>query len=497
VKLLRAKRKWELLPGPQTEAAQSPAFEILYGGEAGGGKTELIAWLAKNEHHRALVLRRSFPELERTLIPRMLEKYPDPRLYNLANHVWRFPEGKRIELGYLDSDKDVFNYQGAEIDGFFPDELTQFPRDWYLYLFSRIRTTRAGQRMRALATTNPGGEHEAWVKERWGPWLDDSHQRPAKSGEIRWYRRVESSADYAEEEVAADHDSVGCGCDNDRHSHAWSRTFIRAGIKDNPFVGRDYVRNLDMLPEPYRSQLKRGDWNIGNKDSEWQVIPTEWIRLAQQRWKERPRPDVPMSQLGIDVARGGKDFTVKVPRYETWFAEPIKHPGTETPDGMVIAAQVAALGEFGHVIPDGTPVAIDIIGVGASPADILTQNGFNVVPIDARLGSDKKTKGGLRFGNKRAELWWSLREALDPATGSGYALPPGPEVLGDLAAPRWKPTPLGVRVEEKDEIKKRIGRSPDVGDTIVYANAMPSSASGFGVVGAYAEILAQMKAQQE
>jgi hypothetical protein len=138
----------------------------------------------------------------------MLEKYGQHRFYNSTQHVWRLPDGQRIELGYLDNDKDVFKYQGAEIDGFFPDELTQFPRDWYLYLFSRIRSTRPGQRKRVVATSNPGGENEAWVKQRWAPWLDEKHP---SAGEVRrdpLVSRVESSADYAEEEVPADH-SVG------------------------------------------------------------------------------------------------------------------------------------------------------------------------------------------------------------------------------------------------------------------------------------------------
>jgi len=178
-----------------------------------------------------------------------------------------------------------------------------------------------------------------------------------------------------------------------------------------------------------------------------------------------------MSQLGIDVARGGKDFTVKAPRYETWFPEPIKHPGADTPDGQVIADQVVALETLGHPITKDVPIGIDIIGVGASPADILRSRGYNVVSLDARTASSASTKGKLRFANKRAEWWWGMREDLDPNTGQDYALPPGPEVLGDLSAPRWKPTASGVRIEEKEEIIKRIGHSPDVGEAIVYARA--------------------------
>lgn len=457
----------------------------------------------------------------------MLEKYPEPRYYNQSNHVWRFPGGKRIELGYLDNDKDVFRYQGAEIDGFFPDELTQFPRDWYLYLFSRIRTTRRNQRMRVLATTNPGGENEAWVKERWGPWLDKRHPRPARSGEIRWFRRVESASTYAEEEVPASHDSVGCECRNPKHSHAWSRTFIRAGVKDNPFVGGEYVRNLDMLPEPHRSQLRDGDWNVGSKDSEWQVIPTRWIELAQDRWRQRATawldavptdrrddlrlppvgsrpytddelalarpPDQVMTGYGLDVARGGNDWTVHVPEYVDFYAWPIKHPGADTPDGLVIAEQVASIGiTHNHVLPDGVPVNVDIVGVGSSPFDILRANGFNVHGLNGGAGSDKKDKSGVPFANKRAEWYWSLREELDPNSGANLALPPHPEVLPDLAASRWRVLGGKITIEPKDEIKKRIGRSPDVGDTIVYAHARDAGA-GTAVVGFYSMFAEQVR----
>lgn len=506
-KLLLTPATWELLPGPQVEAADTLAFETLFGGEPGGGKTEVIAWLAKNRHHHSLVLRRSFPELERTLIPRMLEKYPEPKYYNRADHVWRLPDGQRIELGYLDTDRDVYRYQGAEIDGFFPDELTQFPRDWYLYIFSRIRSTRAKQRKRVVATSNPGGEYEAWVKERWGPWLDNRHANPAQSGEIRWFRRVNSKADYAEEEVPVDHPSVTSG-------DAWSRTFIRAGVKDNPFIGRDYLLMLDMQPEPWRTQLKNGDWNIGTRDSDRQVIPSAWILAAQDRWRaraaswlpERERPyddeelaearpsDQVMTGYGLDVARGGKDWTVHVPAYVDFYAWPIKHPGNETPDGKVIVDQIDAMPiAHRHSVSKIVPLNIDADGPGSSPFDLAKMRGYNAVAIHGGFGSDAKDKSGLPFANLRAEMYWTLREELDPANSPTLCLPPHPEVLADLGAPRWKIVSGRIQVEPKDEIKKRIGRSPDVGDGIVYAHAHIRSADGYSVVDFYGAFVRSIK----
>lgn len=481
-RILGAPAKWELLPGPQTEAAKTEAFETLYGGQAGGGKTELIAWVARHQHFSSLVLRRSFPELGRTLIPRMLEKYAEPKRYNQQDHIWRWPDGRRIELSYLDNPKDVFKFQGAELDGFFPDELTQFPRDWYLYIFSRIRTTRKGQRTRCIATTNPGGEGEQWVKQRWAPWLDRRHPNPAKSGEIRWFRRLESEADYAEEEVP---ESVGR-----RDPLAWSRTFIRAALKDNTFIGKEYVRNLNMQPEPYRSQLMRGDWEIGAKDDAWQVIPTAWVLLAQERYRAlvaNGKLPLVADEYGVDVARGGKDRTVIVPAVRSVnvtvshagrnihvgsaILPPIIRPGSETPDGQSVVMLMAV-----QPNADKAKWKIDVIGVGSSAVDIATQNSYDVDAMNGSATSTAKAKDGkLGFFNQRAEWHWKLREALDPTSGEDLALPDIPEVLSDLTAPRWKMMARGVQIEAKEDIIERIGHSPDVGDATINAHAIRAS----------------------
>jgi hypothetical protein len=432
-----------------------------------------------------LILRRTFPELKRTLIPRSLERFGEAKYYNASEHVWKWPDGRRVEFGYLDSEKDVYNYQGAELDGFFPDELTQFPRDWYLYIFSRIRTTRVGQRCRVVATSNPGGEYEHWVIERWAPWLDRNHPKPAKSGEIRYFRQLPGET-FREVETTAD-DPEG-----------FSRTFIRAGLKDNPYLGDDYRQRLNLLPEPWRSQLRDGDWTAASRDHERQVIPTAWVELAMKRWEARTKFDdtgrpVPPAELltaiGLDVARGGKDKTVYAPVYRNWFAPLITFPGSETPDGMAIATQVATFDELGHHIADGTIIKPDIVGVGSSPADILKQNGFNVVPMNGGEGSDAADRSGhLGFMNKRAEWYWKLREALDPMSGDDIALPPDPELKADLTAPRWEERSGRIKVEAKPDIKARIGRSPDKGDAVVYGHAQ-NFASGYDVVNFYADML--------
>jgi len=456
--LLSAPTKWELLPGPQTQAANSPAFETLYGGSAGGGKSELLLWIARHRHRNSLILRRSFPMLERHFIPKSLERFGSPSQYNVSKHTWNLEDGCRIEFGFLDSQKDVYNYQGAEYDGFFPDELTQIPRDWYLYIVSRIRTGRVGQRRRIIATTNPGGEYEGWVVERWAPWLDADHPNPAEPGEVRYFR-VLPGDEYVEVESTPD------------DPEAISRTFIRAKLSDNPYLtGSGYAQTLNMLPEPLRSQLRDGIWKIGSTDDSWQVIPTEWVRLAQARWKESDRPDRAPDSIGVDVARGGQDKTVITPRWGSYFGRCAAYPGAKTPDGPAVAARIAQ-----HDPPpdQNTVVNIDVIGPGGSVYDIEKER-RTAVALNSAAGSTAKDKSrALGFANKRAEWWWKFREMLDPQSGLDVAIPPDPELRADLCSARWEPCIKGIKIEDKDEIKKRIGRSPDKGESLLYASVIP------------------------
>jgi hypothetical protein len=100
----------------------------------------------------------------------------------------------------------------------------------------------------------------------------------------------------------------------------------------------------------------------------------------------------------------------------------------------------------------------------------LSDNGIVAVGFNGARGSIAKTRDGqLSFANKRAEAWWKFREALDPDQefGSAISLPPDASIKSDLAAPRWELTPRGIKIEDKDEIRRRLGRSPDDGDAIV------------------------------
>jgi hypothetical protein len=119
------------------------------------------------------------------------------------------------------------------------------------------------------------------------------------------------------------------------------------------------------------------------------------------------------------------------------------------------------------------PVIVDCGGGWGSEAyGALKENGIPAVAYLGQKASAATTrKGNLRFFNKRAEDWWRFREELDPDQefGSAIALPPGIDLKADLAAPRFEITSRGIKIEEKKDIMKRLGRSIDKGDAVVLA----------------------------
>lgn len=172
---------WE--PGPrQAVFLACDDFEVLYGGAAGGGKSDALLIDALclqhggpgNGKHRAVLFRRSFPEL-RDLIDRSLELYPliiegcSVKNYNQTEKVWTFPSGAKVEFGYLQHDNDRLKYRGRAWNYIGFDELTLWPTNvCYLYLFSRCRSTDKSLPRYIRATTNPDGPGQKWVMHRWG-----------------------------------------------------------------------------------------------------------------------------------------------------------------------------------------------------------------------------------------------------------------------------------------------------------------------------------------
>lgn len=251
---------------PQNEFLTTPAFETLYGGAAGGGKSlgiTIAAILnANNSKHRAILFRRTFAELSGSdgLIESSWQWYPSAKAtYRAGNYLWTFPSGATVRFGHMATRNAHYAYQGHQFTFVGFDELGHFGQEQYLYLFSRVRSD-AKIPMRVCATSNPGAR---WIRDRWAPWLDANYANPASSGEIRYYKLDESGAEIE--------------CDA-KDENSWSRTFIASSWRDNPNIGDDYVRNLDMLPFIERERLKNSNWMI--EEGAGTIFKSDWFNVV-------------------------------------------------------------------------------------------------------------------------------------------------------------------------------------------------------------------------
>lgn len=203
---------------------------------------------------------------------------------------------------------------------------------------------------------------------------------------------------------------------------------------------------------------------------EFSIIPMGWIEEAQRRWEtwHDESGGVPPSDarliLGADIARFGNDRTAFAHRYGDVFTEVKTMPKKDT---ISTAQMVAHFLRHGR----GDMGVVDTNGVGAGTYDALKKMGRFALGVNVgnRTSLTDKT-GQIEFYNLRAALMWKLREALDPARGPTLCLPPSDQLAVDLSSPRWKTVPGGkVVIESKDELRKRIGRSPDMGDAVALA----------------------------
>jgi len=453
---------WRPTPGPQRMALESLADVVGYGGAAGGGKTDLAIGLACTQHQRIGIFRENGTEL--TAIDDRLRELLAGRGGTRGRDIWRYvrADGKQvqIELGSFPNPGDEEKYRGRPHDLLVFDEAATMRRRAPEFLMGWLRTTDPTQRCRVLMTFNPPQRAEGrWVIEYFAPWLDKKHPNPAKPGELRWFARIDGK----DREVAGSAEFTHKG----EVIRPNSRTFVPSRVKDNPYLaGTDYERRIMAMPEPLRSQLLYGDFQAGVKDDPFQVIPTEWIEAAMARWT-KPAKLAPMDSTGVDVALGGDDNTVIARRHGMWFDVPIVYEGRTTKDGAVVAGWCIA------ATRDRAPIHIDLFGVGSQPYGYLMQAQQQVLGINMGEQSTAVSKDGrLRFRNVRTQLWWQMREALDPINNTGICLPPDQNLLADLAAPLWEMAGPLIIVESRDEIVKRIGRSPDHGTAYILALLM-------------------------
>ena len=250
----------------QAEFMSRPEPEALYGGAAGGGKSDALVIEALRQvhipHYRALILRKTYPQLSDLVDKSQVyyhRAFPQAQ-YNATAHVWNFPSGAKIYFGSMQYTKDRTNYQGKAFDFIGFDELTHFEWEEYSYMMSRNRPTGPGTRVYMRATTNPGGIGHGWVKARF--------ITPAPPGTPITEEYTVKLPDGTEQKLQR------------------ARVFIPSSIFDNPaLLANDpgYLASLASMPEAEKQALLYGSWDSfsGQVFTEWRNDPA---RYEDQRW---------------------------------------------------------------------------------------------------------------------------------------------------------------------------------------------------------------------
>ena len=259
--------------GPQTQFLAASEREVFYGGARGGGKSYAMLVdplrYCHKQNHRALLLRRSMPEL-RDMInhsQRLYGKAFPGAKWREQEKEWRFPSGARIEFGYAENLTDVLRYQGQSYTWIGIDELPQYPTpEIYNFLRSSLRSVDPEIPVFMRATGNPGNIGSLWVKEMF----------------------VDPTEPNKPFDVIID-TSVG--------QKKITRRFIPAKLQDNPYLTQtdDYLVMLSSLPEVQRKQFLEGDWSafedcafpefdVVKHISDPFEIPRNWHRFRTCDW---------------------------------------------------------------------------------------------------------------------------------------------------------------------------------------------------------------------
>lgn len=370
---------------------------------------------------------------------RQLEKYLWPEIHKWAKYIrWdvvgraRFSRQELLSMNlklhhgaaFAVASDDPQLIEGVHADEvlYIFDESKSIPADVFDAAEGAFSGSGTGAlRAYALATSTPGAPSGRFY---------DIHQRK-KGFEDWWVRHVT-----LEECIAAQRVNQGWA---EARASQWGAT---SGIYANRVLG---------------------EFHSSDEDG---AIPLAWVELAHERWavwQENPPPLEPTT-VGVDVARSGNDKT-SLALYDAPVITELRRAALA--DTMETTGRVAGL------LRSSPPrkAVVDVIGIGAGVVDRLRELDLPVDAFNASTASTKRDRSGeLGFTNLRSAAWWHLREMLDPAYEPTLALPPDDLLTGDLTAPTWRVMSGGrIQIEAKDDIRKRLGRSPDDGDAVVMA----------------------------
>lgn len=353
----------------QNDFIKAQANEVLFGGAAGGGKSygqliDALLYALKYPKSKQLILRRSYPELEKSLIRVSLDLYPNKAYkYNTTNRCGTFVNGSKIDFGYCDSINDVYKYQSAEYDVIRFDELTHFEEEVYVYIMSRLRGANSFPKQ-MKSSTNPGGIGHTWVKSRFILPAPPSTEFSAENG---------------------------------------TRIFIPSKVQDNKFLMEkdpEYVKRLLNLSENDQKALLYGDWDIfeGQYFDEWDrdVHVIEPFDISPQ-WKRYIALDYGLDMLAcyfIAVDNENRAYVYKE----------IYKSGLIVSDAASLIRQNIREHIYAYIAPPDLWNRRN--DTGKSATEIFAENGIPLV----------------RASNDRVQGWYNLKEWLKPYYDNGVKI---------------------------------------------------------------------------
>ena len=455
---------------PQCQAYYSKADITLFGGSPGGGKTALGLGLALTQHKRSLIVRKQFTHLTGIVdnLQGMLGSSAGIVRGNRPNY--KSPEGRLIIFEGMGAEGIDEGKQGNPFDLIYVDEGAQFTEKEVRLLIGWNRRG-AGvpetQRCRVVIGSNPPTSPTGdWLGTFFGPWFDPKHINPAKFGELRWF--------YFDDEgksVETEHQEPFEL--NGKTYRPSSRTYIYSTVDNNPYLDESYKKNLDSLPEPFRTQLLSGNFLAARKDQDNQVIPTSWAMQCIGRYeaaKGQPPHGIPMCAVALDCSGGGEDNAVISTRYDYFYTDLIKFKTSKEKAGEEMAAKVLLQRK------DSADITIDMGGgFGGSAYEKLSE-ALPSTRINRYVGGEKSDKrspdGQLSYFNTRSQAYWEFRLAADPNQygGAALAFPNDPRLLAGLTAPIFEADFLTrgiIKIETKEKVKEKLGYSPDEADSVV------------------------------
>ena len=347
------------------------AFEVLYGGAAGGGKSygqliDAFLYAMRYERSKQIIFRRTLPELEKSLIRVSLGLYPrEVYSYQKAAHTGTFVNGSLIDFAYCDCEEDVYKYQSAEYDVIRFDELTHFTESMYVYMLSRCRGANGYPKL-IKSSTNPGGLGHSWVKSRFIDIGAPDHEH--RAGKV-------------------------------------TRIFIPAKLTDNKFLMQsdpEYMARLEALDERDRLALLDGVWDLAEGrffesfDRKVHVIPPFEITDEYNRYIAL--------DYGLDMLAA---YKIAVDRCGNAFVTDEVYDGKDSGgEGLIVSKAASALKRLCgnddiraiYAPPDLWSRQKDS---GRSISRIFFENGISLTRVSA----------------SRVTGWLTLKEWLKPYTG--------------------------------------------------------------------------------